>query len=49
MFGDTYYQETTFECEICKKPLHRVVPSTMVVCLDPMCTDEPLFIVPSDS
>lgn len=50
MFGDTYYQETPFTCEICGFSLYRVTPSTMVVCLTPSCTaDEPLFIVPGES
>lgn len=46
MFGETYYQETPFTCELCKFSLYRVTPSRMVVCLTPTCTfDEPLFIV----
>ena len=45
MFGDTYYRETTFACEICEYPLYQVVPSRLVTCLNPACDAEPLFIV----
>ena len=40
------YRETEFSCETCGFPLCQVRPSTMVVCVNPVCTaTEPLFLV----
>jgi hypothetical protein len=49
-WGSDYdHRATRFACETCGYPLHRVMPSNMLVCLTPTCTaDEPLFLVGVD-
>ena len=40
------YRATEFKCETCDAPLFRVMPSTLVTCMNPDCdNDEPLFLV----
>jgi hypothetical protein len=43
------YRPTEFACEGCGSPLHRVWPSTLLVCVEIFCTcNEPLFLVVTD-
>ncbi len=48
MFGRWAFRdkETEHECPRCKFPLTKMWPSNMLVCHNPICDADPLFLVP---
>lgn len=38
---------TEFKCKVCDMPLSKVWPSNMLVCDNPICDADPLWLVPS--